>query len=229
MLRSGKGSGYYGCYNATRKTCTNGLLVSRKNAEEKILMDLKERILTPENLDTVYRKVEKEVIRNLESAPDSVEKIMRTREKIQTEIRHYLDFIKSGNLSKAVAEALKAAEEKDEKLSQDIDSLEFQRKKSFRRPSKEWVQARLDKFQDILRTDTISSALALKDVLGTIRLRPIDEDQAEPHYIADLKIQTLALLDERHNGSNWWQWRRGRDSNPRYGFTTVYRFSKPAH
>ncbi len=208
VLLSGKGSGYYGCYNAKRKTCSNTLLVSRKDAEEKILTDLKERILTPDNLSIVYKKVDKEVHRNLHQVPASLEKIKRTREKVQTEIRHYLDFIKSGNMSKAVADALKEAEEKDDKLNHDINSLEFQRKRAFIPPSKEWIRSRLDRFQETLKKDTVSSALALKEVLGTIRLRPVDgesQNSEGEHYTAHLQIQTLALLDERHTGSNWSQ------------------------
>ncbi|MBU3933413.1 MAG: hypothetical protein KKH11_01945, partial [Candidatus Omnitrophica bacterium] len=36
----------------------------------------------------------------------------------------------------------------------------------------------------------------------------------KPYYVAHTKIQTLALLDERHQGSNWLHWRREEDSNP---------------
>ena len=37
VLISGKGGGYYGCYNFRRKTCTNKLLVPRKRLEKIIL------------------------------------------------------------------------------------------------------------------------------------------------------------------------------------------------
>ncbi len=47
---------------------------------------------------------------------------------------------------------------------------------------------------------------------------------AEDKKIPGQKIQTLALLDERHKGSNWLQWRRGRDSNPRGGFNPLHDF-----
>jgi hypothetical protein len=33
------------------------------------------------------------------------------------------------------------------------------------------------------------------------------ETPFRPHYIAHTKIQTLALLDEEHKGSNWYRWR----------------------
>ena len=37
VLISGKGSGYYGCFNAKRKTCNNALLVPRKRIEETLM------------------------------------------------------------------------------------------------------------------------------------------------------------------------------------------------
>jgi len=66
---------------------------------------------------------------------------------------------------------------------------------------------------------TTASALALKKVLGQIQLEPVVEEEMDPqsiidsakfkpYYIAHTKIQTLALLDEKYKGSNWYQWRR---------------------
>jgi len=66
----------------------------------------------------------------------------------------------------------------------------------------------------------ISSALALKELLSPIRLEPVSSKDADfyqlfaehekdfkPYYVAHTKIETLALLDEKHKGSNWLQWR----------------------
>ncbi|MHB1275710.1 MAG: recombinase family protein, partial [Candidatus Humimicrobiaceae bacterium] len=40
----------------------------------------------------------------------------------------------------------------------------------------------------------------------------ISEIKFKPYYIAHTKIQTLALLDDQYNSSNWLHWRRRRDS-----------------
>ena len=53
-----------------------------------------------------------------------------------------------------------------------------------------------------------------------------EETPFKPYYVAHTKIRTLALLDEEHKGSNWYHWRRGRDSNPRY--LSVHALSKRA-
>ena len=99
---------------------------------------------------------------------------------------------------------------------------------------------RLERLGETLNKNTVISAMALKELLGITRLEAIMDEKAElhynldcfvaplrgaprndgegkfkPYYVAHTKIQALALLDEKHKGSNWLQWRRGWDSNPR--------------
>ena len=153
-----------------------------------------------------------------------------------------------GNFSKTVSDALSSAEKKNEELTREIGSLEFQDKNSFKAPPKEWIDHRLASLRETLNKDTVSSSLALKELLGEIRLEAIMEKEVtaddiidrkmgqsqstgnsqdgtvpifppfKPYYVAYTKIQTLALLDEEHKGSNWYHWRRDRDSNPRTPF-----------
>ena len=228
VLLGGKGSGYYGCYNSRRKTCENRLLVSRHRIEQSIISDLKERILTPENVEYVYQKLERLVAKGFNEVPELVRKKKQEQEKLTSEIRNYLNFIKVGNLSKVVSEALKEAEGRSDDLKEEIKSLEFQKENAFQSPPREWINHRLRNLHETLNRSTVSSALALKGILGTIQLEPISDKESDfyyvissgekkfkPYYIAHTKIQTLALLDERHKGSNWLHWRRGRDSNPR--------------
>ena len=239
VLISGKAGGYYGCYNAKRKTCSNTLLVPRKRVEKVIVSDLKERLLTLENLEYVYKNVEKLVSKGLNEVPELLKKKKAQYEKLLLETQNYLNFIKVGNFSKAVSDALKETETKSDELKQEMGSLEFQKEKSFKSPPKEWIKHRLEKLHETLDKNTTASALALKELLGTVRLEPIRDEvddlckeiasaqtesgprndsvaaKFKPYYVAHTKIQTLALLDEKHQGSNWLHWRRGRDSNPR--------------
>jgi hypothetical protein len=50
-LVSGKGSGYYGCLNASRRECENEVLIARRRVEDKFVAALNERVLNPELLD----------------------------------------------------------------------------------------------------------------------------------------------------------------------------------
>ena len=81
VLVSGKGSGYYGCYNSKRKTCENKLLVPRKRVEKTIISELKEKILTRENVEYVYKKLEKLVAKGLNEVPELTRKKKQQYEK----------------------------------------------------------------------------------------------------------------------------------------------------
>lgn len=59
VLVSGKGSDYYGCYNTKRKTCSNKLLIARNKVEKIILSELKEKLLIAENLEYIFKQIEK--------------------------------------------------------------------------------------------------------------------------------------------------------------------------
>jgi len=218
---SGKGGGYYGCYNTKRKTCNNKLLVSRKRVEIAIISELKERLLTVENLEYVYKNVEKLVKKGMNEVPESLKKKKAQYDKLLLEIQNYLNFIKAGNFSKAVSDALSESEVKSNNLKAEIGSLEFQRGNSFQSPPKEWINHRLDKLHETLSKNTTASALALKELLGPIQMEAVSEKESDvyhiidgdkrrfkPYYVAHTKIQTLALLDDRYKGSNWYHWRR---------------------
>ena len=228
VLLSGKGGGYYGCYNSRRKTCNNSLLIPRKRIEEIVINELKERILTADNIEYVYKNVEKLAAEGFNEVPELVKKKKAQYEKNQQEIQNYLNFIRVGNLSKAVSAALTEAEKKNEELKQEVESLEFQKENSFKAPPKEWINYRLERLNETLNKDTVCSSSALKELLSPISLEPIltkeadlyrlfegEEKNFRPYYVAHTKIRTLALLDEEHKGSNWCHWRRVEDSNLR--------------
>lgn len=219
---SGKGSGYYGCYNSKRKTCQNTLLIPRKKIEEKVITELRKNVLTTENLEYVYKKVEKLTAEGLNEVPELLKKKEAQLEKIQQEVKNYLNFVKLGNFSKAVSGALTEAEKKNEELKREVESLEYQKENTFKAPPKEWINYQLERLGDTLNKDTVLSALALKELLSPIILEPVlskeadlyrlpedEEKHFKPYYIAHTKIQTLALLDDEHKGSNWYGWRRG--------------------
>ncbi len=221
VLVSGKKSGYYGCYNSTRKSCSNTLLVPRKRIEEIIIRELGEKLLTVDNLDYIYQKVEKLAAESLHEVPELVKKKKGQLEKLQREMRNYMNFIKSGNFSKTVSDALNEAEKRNEDLSKEIGALEFQKDHRFKAPPKEWVNHRLSELKETLNQDTVQAALALKELLAPITLEPVlnkdsdyyqlfggEEKDFKPYYVAHTKIQTLALLySEGNQGSNWYQWR----------------------
>ena len=234
VLISGKGSGYYGCYNTKRKTCNNNLLVPRKRVEKVIISELKDKIVIAENLEYVYKNLEKHIAKGLNKVPELIKKKKSQYEKHMSEIQNYLNYIKVGNFSNAVSAALEDAEKRCDIIRHEMKLLEFQKQNTFKSPPKEWINLRLEKLHETLSKNTTASALALRKLLGPILLEPVSEPPVnyeiatlpsvarndngkgfKSYYIAHTKIQTLALLDDKYKGSNWLQWRRGWDSNPR--------------
>ncbi len=232
-LISGKSCGYYGCLNGKRKICKNTLLVSRKKVEEIILNELKNRLLTTENLIYVYNQVEKIAKQLLNTTPDDLINKRALINKLSTEINNYLNFIKTGNFSKSVAEALTEAERKENELTEEIKALEFQTNNTFKVPPREWIDQRLKDLSNTLEQGTVTSSQALKELLGEIKLEPmltkendnyflydgLDKD-FRPYYVAHTNIETLALLDKENQGSNWKHWWAVKDSNLRSASAT---------
>ncbi|MCH9633992.1 MAG: hypothetical protein S4CHLAM7_07260 [Chlamydiae bacterium] len=231
---SGKGGGYYGCYNNKRKTCSNKLMIQRKKAEAHILQNLKERILTAENLKYVYENLEKEINKSLNEVPEELKQKKCQFDKVQKELKNLLNFIKAGNFSNVVSVAITDAENRSEKIKDEMSGLEYQRKSSFKAPPKEWIEHRLENFQETLSQNTKASALALKGLFETIEMEAVPSEcfvengqliQKRAYYVAHSHVDSLALLESK--GSNSLRCRKRRDSNPR--MVAHQLFSRQSH
>jgi hypothetical protein len=187
---SGKGSGYYGCYNFRRKTCTNKLIIARSRIEDIIINKIRDKILTPDNLQEVYRRVEDVVAKEMNTLPDQVKKKETQLNQFKKEAENYLTFIRLGNVSKSVCDALAEAENRIAQLELEINSLQFQKKSSFKTPSQEWINHRMTNLPETLNKNSTASARALKNLLGSINMEPIPEKDkgSKPYYIAHAKI-----------------------------------------
>ncbi len=171
----------------------------------------------------MYEKVEKLAAAGMNDVPEQIKKKKMLFEKITGEVQNYLNYIKMGNFSKAVSEALKEAETRGENLKEEVAALEFQKSNTFKAPPREWIKDRLENLHETLNMNTKASSAALKAILGTIQLEPVSQtnedvynitDNGEgfkPYYMAHTKIKTLALLDDRYKGSNWSRWWTGED------------------
>lgn len=82
-----------------------------------------------------------------------------------------------------------------------MQALEFQRTNAFKAPPKEWVDHKSKQLVEILNLNTKTSALALKELLGTIELEPVAGEctiqlgkviQNRPFYMVYTTIDNLA-------------------------------------
>ncbi len=178
---------------------------------------MKQNLLTAENLKYIYDNVEKEIAKTLNEVPEELKQKRAQHEKIQSELQNLLNFIKIGNFSKVVSDALTDAESRSDRLKYDMQALEFQRSNAFKAPAKEWVEFRLENLFETLNKNTKALALALKYLFGTIELEAIPGEcviecgnliQNRAHYMAHSTIDSLALLDQEYKGTNWLLFRK---------------------
>jgi hypothetical protein len=70
-----------------------------------------------------------------------------------------------------------------------------------RLPPKEWIDHRLASLRETLNKDTVSSALALKELLGEIRLEAVMEKELTPDDIIEGKMGQSQSTSDSHNGT----------------------------
>ena len=198
---SGKGSGYYGCHNAKKKSCENKLNIPRKRLEQTVLKMIQEKLLIPEKIHEVLQKVEKELEKQQATLPQELKLKKATLEKLQAKIENFVRFVSEGRGSKAVANALQEAEQQEETLNQELQALEEGRKEMFQTPPIEWIEDRLTNLQDVLEQKTEESALTLRRLLGPITLMPTKPDIGQPYYRLSTKLNTVSIIPREHPGS----------------------------
>ena len=218
---SGKNGGYYGCANARKKSCDNKVLVRRSLVEKIVINEVRKQISSPEKIQYLLEKVEAEVSNLYSDIPDSIrhkESELRSEEK---RLANYINFIGDGNASRMLNQALLESEQKVDALQSELDSLRQARDNIFQAPPIEWIEDRLSKFSNLLELNTSDSALALRELLGSIKLEAQHPDVGRPYYVAHSSINALTLTEplpgEKNldNGSNSFHWWARQDSNLR--------------
>lgn len=199
---SGKGSGYYGCSNAKKKTCSNCLLVPRKRIEDALLNKIQQDLLEPEKIHEILKRVEMEIEKQFATVPEELKLKKGHLEKVQDKINHFVRFVSEGRASKAIADALTDAERDEQTLKQDVEVLEQSRQGLFQTPPVEWISHRLKDLQSILEKNTSESALVLRRLMGPITLTPVKPDIGKPYYQLNTKFNSVAILPKEGKGSN---------------------------
>jgi hypothetical protein len=116
-LVSGKGSGYYGCLNASRHACENKVLIGRKRLEDKFMATLNAEVLKPEVLDAVYQRVSKKVKKQFAHVPEELRLKRIELNRAETRVHNFVEFIASGRATPALADALAQAEQQVKELT----------------------------------------------------------------------------------------------------------------
>jgi len=205
-LVSGKGSGYYGCLNASRRSCENKVLIARKRLEDKFVAALSDQVLKPEVLHAVYERTAKKIKELFAHVPEELRLKKVELNRAETRVHNFIEFIASGRATPGLAGALGQAEEQVKTLSADVVSMESTKDHAFTPPPRPWIADRLTKLHYLLGKRTEQSALALRRLTGPVTLTPKRPEVGRPYFMVDCKFDSLNLLAD--GGSNLLQWWR---------------------
>ncbi len=224
-LVSGKGSGYYGCINAIKKTCTNKLLISRKRLEAHFISVVHEKAINPKTLRAVFEKTAEKIKDHYAHIPEEIKLKKLELNRHETRIHNFVEFIAEGKATASLSAALEEAETKVKALKSDVEGMEHIKESAFEPPPIEWITHRLNNIRSVLEKRTSQSALLLRKLLGPITMTPKQPDQERAVYHARCKLKTFGLWENSDKGSNslhWWRWR---ESNPRPKWLTGRRIT----
>ena len=177
---SGKSGGYYGCPNARKNSCDNKVLVHRTLVEKIVINEVRKMISSPEQIRYLLEKVESEIVNLYSDIPESIH---RKESEVRAEVNllaNYINFIGEGNASRTLNQAPVEIEKKVDALQAELDGLNQARGKAFQAPPAEWIANRLSEFNDLLKLNTNESALALRKILGTMKLQVQRPDEGKP-------------------------------------------------
>jgi hypothetical protein len=159
-----------------------------------IVESVRLQIANTENIQKVLRKVESHV-KNLNKG--SVDELHLKRAAVhahEARIANLVDYVARGKSSDAVEKGLEAEERHLVAARQDMAVMQHVLDAVFTAPPIEWVQDRLAAMLHLLSTRTKDSALALRQLLGKVRMEPIHPDIGKPYYAAHTSMGVIDLL-----------------------------------
>jgi hypothetical protein len=121
---SGKGSGYYGCLNASRQSCENNVLIARERIEDKFIAALNDAVLKPDILALVYERTAKKIKEQFAHVPEELRLKKIELNRAETRVHNFIEFVASGRATPALADALTQAEAQVKSLTADVASME---------------------------------------------------------------------------------------------------------
>jgi hypothetical protein len=192
------------------------VVITRGLAERVIVAAVQEQLASTHNLHYLFEQVEAELAKLTQDVPETIRLKEIELETEQRRVAHFIDFIAEGRGSRALAEALAAAERRADELRVDLGALRRSREVVPAMPPRVWLEGRVAALQEVLERRTTQSALLLRKLLGTVRLECCRSDVGKPYYRAKSTLQPLALLESSEpaaasptadGGSNalrWW-------------------------
>lgn len=199
-LVSGRHGGYFGCSRAAKKGCDNNVLVRKAVAERILLESIHALISDAKRIKEIIRVVQDEVRKLRRARPEELSDKERELEREQRRLNNFIEFVAQGRASGSLGKAIEKAELTVNRLEDEIEALKSTLVHDIRPVPRAWIEDRLSNFRSILAGDIRNAALAIRTVLGEVRLTPIRPDIGRAYYRADTRLGVLDLLDVPDGG-----------------------------
>jgi hypothetical protein len=140
--------------------------LSRRITEKAVLAAVRERLGDPASIRYVRERVEVEVQRLHAHLPEEIQIKRAALVAEEQRIANCISLIREGKGTRALGEALKAAEHKAQALRAVLHAYQGSKKEAFKTPPIEWIAARLMAVQAVLEAEPSKSARELRRQIG---------------------------------------------------------------
>lgn len=161
-LSSGKGGGYYQCFNVRKDGCTAKRHVQLRKLETAVL-GVVSQLLDDKLASDIADLTNKKLRKRLADDPNSIARLRAEQQKLERKMQNYLDFIGEGDASPAIRERLSETEGKLKQVSADLLRAELLRKDPVL-ITPFAVRQRLADIASLLRTEPVRARGALREL-----------------------------------------------------------------
>lgn len=193
-LMTRRHGGYFGCLRARNHACDNRVKVRRDLAERLLIRAVRDTLSADGLADRIHRRVKAELKRLRKVQPGALDLRRRELQEEKRQQRHFVAALARGNTTEVLDRAMAQSEARIHKLEKTIAALTQRFGALDDAPSKASIEQQFLDFQDLLETRTTQSALALREILGPVRVSPVTPPAGRPYLHAECRLGVLDLL-----------------------------------
>ena len=203
--RNGKDGRRYGCSQHASKgptVCVNSLSIKTTLADEAIAAEIRERLLTPRKLEEAAEILREELAAAIKDSPNQEAVIRDNLVTVEREVANFVRAIASGVDAQSIAEALKKAETRRDALRSELANVQAASSPGDIVLHPNAAKMMFDDLTSALKLDVPAAREALRQYLGPITMRPIEQDGVKS-YVAEGALDATRALGDTSSPGTW--------------------------
>jgi len=169
--------GRYRCsFHVTKgpAVCSNTMSIRQDVLDEKLLETFK-TALTPAMIDYLVTATNQTLAQLHDATPQEISALAQERHQVERELSNLVEFVAQGDQSPHVRAEIRAREQRVAKIDQQLDRLRAASAPASRPIDRAWVEARLQKLTELLRTDPAGARREIQKHVEDLRIAPSPE------------------------------------------------------